>query len=188
MKNAQAALAGRPENQMACKPGSVSHCWGDDYSSRPPVAGRLKQPTRVLAGTLWIEPLHAYSVLLPVRFAWLRLLPNARWALTPPFHPYHPKMAVCLCGTISKLALGGRYPPPFPWSPDFPRGNEAGLEISLRPDISDLAVIQPSGKISLTQRLEKPKANTTGAYATACSAARMPAHSLSQTPSIFSGR
>lgn len=134
---------------MACKPGSVPHCWGDDHSSRPRVAAWLKQPTRVLLGGLWIEPPHAYSVLLPVRFTWLRLLPNARWALTPPFHPYHPEMAVSLCGTISKLALGGRYPPPFPWSPDFPRGNEAGLKVFPSPQQSALAITRPSGSANI---------------------------------------
>ncbi len=67
-----------------------------------------------------------YSVLLPVGFALPLPLPVARWALTPPFHPYRAlprraRAAVCflwhfpwghprrpLAGTVS------------PWSPDFP--------------------------------------------------------------------
>jgi hypothetical protein len=71
-----------------------------------------------------------YSVLLPVGFTVPLLLPVARWALTPPFHPCRGtrrpcgrRMAVAVCflwhfpwgrprrpltGTVS------------PWSPDFP--------------------------------------------------------------------
>lgn len=33
--------------------------------------------------------------LLPMRLAMRLLLPVARWSLTPPFHPYRPKPAVC---------------------------------------------------------------------------------------------
>ena len=34
------------------------------------------------------------------------MLPRARWALTPPFHPYHPKMAVSfLWHCSSQMAL-----------------------------------------------------------------------------------
>ena len=40
------------------------------------------------------------SVLLRVRFTWHSLLPENRWALTPPFHPYWHKPAVYLCCTI----------------------------------------------------------------------------------------
>ena len=39
-------------------------------------------------------PLAAYLALLQPGFAVPLVLPRARWALTPPFHPYHPKMAV----------------------------------------------------------------------------------------------
>jgi hypothetical protein len=92
---------------------------------------------------------HAYSVLLPVRFALPLLSPAPRWALTPPFHPYlfdAPGIGYCrtlraasradgsrgptaltttpakprrsvLCGTFSRFAPGGRYPPPFPVEP-----------------------------------------------------------------------
>ena len=46
-------------------------------------------------------------------------LPGARWALTPPFHPYlaasrtgHRRSV--LCGTFRRVALTGRYPAPCP--------------------------------------------------------------------------
>ncbi len=38
---------------------------------------------------------HPYSVLLPVGFAVPLALPQARWALTPPFHPCRTCPAVC---------------------------------------------------------------------------------------------
>ena len=41
------------------------------------------------------------------------LLPEARWSLTPPFHPYPNETfrRSILCCAISQVALGGRYPP-----------------------------------------------------------------------------
>jgi len=41
------------------------------------------------------RPRHPYSVLLPVGFTLPSPLPETRWALTPPFHPYLPRQAVC---------------------------------------------------------------------------------------------
>ena len=70
-----------------------------------------------------------YSVLLPVGFTVPLLLPVARWALTPPFHPYRaivdPKAAetaaVCFLWHFPwgrpRRALPGTV---VPWSPDFP--------------------------------------------------------------------
>lgn len=49
-----------------------------------------------------------YSVLLPVGFAVPLLLPVARWALTPPFHPCRSK---CRGGLLS-VALSLGLPPP----------------------------------------------------------------------------
>ena len=88
-----------------------------------------------------------YLVLLPVGFAVPLALPLARWALTPPFHPYlagDPSkgagLAVCslwhfpwgrprrsLTGTVS------------PWSPDFPhpavtREVQPSSRLTRRPD------------------------------------------------------
>src|SRR3954452_9370648 len=68
----------------------------DGHSSATPVARRLKQPTRtatrtrVGAGLRFRENMprcRPYSVLLPVGFAVPLPLPEARCALTAPFHP-----------------------------------------------------------------------------------------------------
>ncbi len=52
-------------------------------------------------------PRHPYSVLLPVGFSVPSLLPETRWALTPPFHPYPIKS-----GGLLSVALSLRLPPP----------------------------------------------------------------------------
>ncbi len=52
-------------------------------------------------------PCHPYSVLLPVGFTLPPLLPEARWALTPPFHPYH-----AMHGGLLSVALSLGSPPP----------------------------------------------------------------------------
>jgi len=56
-----------------------------------------------------------YLVLLPVGFAVPLTLPLARWALTPPFHPYltgdspkGPARRSALCGTFPGVAPAGR--------------------------------------------------------------------------------
>jgi len=56
-----------------------------------------------------------YLVLLPVGFAVPLPLPVARWALTPPFHPYpsgEPGRRFVFCGTFPGVAPAGRYPAP----------------------------------------------------------------------------
>ena len=60
------------------------------HSSGTDVAIRLKQPTRTAQPEMpeGCPSRRPYSVLLPVGFAMPRTLPSARWALTPPFHPY----------------------------------------------------------------------------------------------------
>src|SRR5215510_10445856 len=71
----------------------------DGHSSGTPLARRLEQPTRAAAGiepgTLRAQaasvPRRPYSVLLPVGFAVPPPSPEARCALTAPFHP-------CPCG------------------------------------------------------------------------------------------
>ena len=71
----------------------------DGHSSGTPLARRLEQPTRAAAGiepgTLRARapnaPCRPYSVLLPVGFAVPPPSPEARCALTAPFHP-------CPCG------------------------------------------------------------------------------------------
>ena len=56
---------------------------------------------------------HSYSVLLPVGFTLPHPLLDARWALTPPFHPYLHEQAVYFCGTFPEVTLAGRYPAPL---------------------------------------------------------------------------
>ena len=64
---------------------------------------------------------HPYSVLLPVGFTVPSMSPWPRWALTPPFHPYLPRKAVCFLWHFPwgrpRRTLSGTV---FPWSPDFP--------------------------------------------------------------------
>jgi hypothetical protein len=66
-------------------------------------------------------PRRPYSVLLPVGFAVPPALPQARCALTAPFHPYRSLPAggerwarrSVLCGTVPGLTPAGRYPAPY---------------------------------------------------------------------------
>src|SRR6266851_573392 len=62
----------------------------DGHSSGTPVARRIKQPTRMTGpdGPETCVSRHSYSVLLPVGFAVPLPSPEARCALTAPFHPY----------------------------------------------------------------------------------------------------
>src|SRR3954468_736008 len=69
----------------AYKPGSVERELGRSFlweRGRP--RPRAAYPQRLGRGG---PPLAAYLALLPLGFAEPRLLPAARWALTPPFHP-----------------------------------------------------------------------------------------------------
>ena len=113
----------------SCKPDSVaSPPYGrraDDHSSKRPIPGTLPAPEG--AGqmrTTSPSPIWSCSGRgLPC----LADLSNERWALTPPFHPYHtPKgMAVCFLlrypsrgvwSAVSSFSTGL----PVLWSPDFP--------------------------------------------------------------------
>lgn len=61
--------------------------------------------------------LSLYAALLRVGFAVPHSLPNARWAFTPPFHPYvpdEPGARFVFCGTFLEVALTGGYPAPCP--------------------------------------------------------------------------
>lgn len=54
-----------------------------------------------------------YVALLRMGFAVPQALPSARWALTPPFHPYPAALApgrFVFCGTVLEVALTGSYP------------------------------------------------------------------------------
>jgi len=99
-----------------------------------------------------------YSVLLPVWFAVPLPLPAARWALTPPFHPYPPSpfglrwaSPAHLCGACPPQPKGRRRAVCFlwhchwgrprrmlsgtvsPWSPDFPQAQPFGSRACGRP-------------------------------------------------------
>jgi hypothetical protein len=100
--------------QLACKPGSV---WPrispgrGSHSSGTMLAHCLAQPTRTTGPetgcTVLRRPRRSYSVLLPVGFTVPLPLPVARWALTPPFHPYPAKP-----GGLLSVALSLGSPPP----------------------------------------------------------------------------
>ncbi len=129
--------------QPACKPGSVwpwplrtrtwqpflwaTHCCAPQ-ATYPDDQPRKKGRACALR--------HPYSVLLPVGFTVPLPLPVARWALTPPFHPYpaaslpdehqaHLRQsgggAVCFLWHFPwgrpRRTLSGTV---YPWSPDFP--------------------------------------------------------------------
>jgi hypothetical protein len=91
--------------QAARKPNFVL----DDHSSRPAITDRLQQPTRKFrnctlplgasgrcapAARKKAAGLPAYLVLLRVGFTMRHRLLEARCALTAPFHPYRPSLAV----------------------------------------------------------------------------------------------
>ena len=118
----------RPVSRVLC--GAGRSPTRDGHSSGTPVAWRFEQPTRTAgsghrswntaaAGATACVPHRPYSVLLPVGFAVPLALPQARCALTAPFHPYRghlpggagPRRSV-LCGTIPRVAPAGRYPAP----------------------------------------------------------------------------
>ena len=93
-----------------------------------PLPTQLQPPTR----TCWSERSSAaipegveargpYLALLPVGLAMPPLLPAARWALTPPFHPYltltqskpWSDRRSIFCGAFRRVTPPGRYPAPF---------------------------------------------------------------------------
>ena len=65
-------------------------------------------------------------------------LPEGRWSLKPPFHPYHgrqPAMAVYFCCTILGVASTGRYPAPCPVKPGLSSPLQARPSVLLTLDI-----------------------------------------------------
>ena len=79
------------KSESADKPGSVA----DSHSSGMPIARHLMQPTREPCGSqAGLSPQLPYLALLRTGFTLPLLLPEARCALTAPFHPYWPKPAV----------------------------------------------------------------------------------------------
>ncbi|MEA2345806.1 MAG: hypothetical protein QOF63_3975 [Thermoanaerobaculia bacterium] len=147
--------------QPACKPGSVGHRllaqeMRDGHSSGTTFARCLEQPTRtasltspcgVFAFQRTNPRCRPYSVLLPVWFAMPPPLPEARCALTAPFHPYRAEARRAKAGGSFSVALSLG---PLPacakkkprrmlsgtacrWSPDFPPPQPFGPSGSGRP-------------------------------------------------------
>ena len=90
---AQRVCAGRPfKHQPACKPGSVWPAARAANVTAIPLARRLPDassnlPERLIRTDPGLLPRRSYSVLLPVGFAVPLPSPEARCALTAPFHP-----------------------------------------------------------------------------------------------------
>ena len=115
--------------QTACKPGSVHP--GEPgamaiHLGRPSPDASRNLPGRRRGNAPRRRPAcRPYSVLLPVGFTLPPPSPEARCALTAPFHPCPPKpwrrRAVCFLWHFPwgrpRRALPGTV---FPWSPDFP--------------------------------------------------------------------
>ncbi len=123
-------VLGRVVEPSVYKPGSVGTNAGRSFLSgygRPdPLAA---YPRRFDRGG---PPLAAYLALLQLRFTMPPALPRARWALTPPFHPYLIPVLGAIGGLISvalSVALRHSRTSARPgvtwqlalWSPDFPR-------------------------------------------------------------------
>ncbi len=112
------SVQGSKRDQTACKPGSVlaRKRWMTIPLGRPLPGASRDRPGRRRGNTAAGCPAcRPYLVLLPVGFAMPLPLPVARWALTPPFHPYRPgepgRRSV-FCGTFPGVAPAGRYPAP----------------------------------------------------------------------------
>ena len=124
----------RKIRQRACKPGSVHAL--RRWATIPLGGGLLRrssnQPGR-RAGTWPI--CRPYSVLLPVGFTMPPPLPEARWALTPPFRPGRTEARwTAFCGTFPGVAPAGHYP-----APSF-HGARTFL-----PSLAQAAAARPSG-------------------------------------------
>ena len=122
--------------QPACKPGSVrpERPRGRAVVTAIPLGRSLPTASSNLPG--WRgrktgpSPCglhHPYSVLLPAGLAMPLPLPEARCALTAPFHPYPASGAVCFLWRYPwghpRRTLSGAV---SPWSPDFPPRERGG--------------------------------------------------------------
>ncbi|EAT10957.1 hypothetical protein RED65_03040 [Oceanobacter sp. RED65] len=109
---------GQKRSGVGHKPGSVPCEQGHDHSSRLWIAPKLKQPTRSQCGPHLREPIWSCSEWgLPCRVP----LPDARCALTAPFHPYlcylNSHRRYTLCCTGRGLTPPRRYLAPCPMEP-----------------------------------------------------------------------
>ena len=128
----------------------------DGHSSGTPVTRRLQQPTRTTgprhrsrAFACARSSRRPYSVLLPVGFAVPLPLPEARCALTAPFHPY---AAFALAGFGGRSAFCGTFPEPprLAPSPDVIRHRmsmEPGLSSQGRLSALPQAAVRPTDAV-----------------------------------------
>ncbi len=134
--------------QPACKPGSVwpsAPCGAENVAAihlgpalprRPHATYPDGEPETALSGRPSTAPIRFCSRWgLPVPL----LLPSARWALTPPFHPYRstpetPRRRFAFLWHFPwgrpRRTLSGTV---FPWSPDFPHPQPFGSRRCGRP-------------------------------------------------------
>src|SRR5687767_7093327 len=121
---------------------------GDGHLSRMAVAGHLEQPTRGFPLPRYARGwdgrcgshLAAYLALLRLGVALPPLLPTARWALTPPFHPYPGSgLSTETLGGLFSVALSVALRRPgvtwqsTRWSSDFPRAPRGTRDHHARP-------------------------------------------------------
>jgi len=70
-------------------------------------------------------------VLLRVGFTQPLTLPQERWSLTPPFHPYRHSRRFLFCCTGLRVAPTGRYPAPCPVEPGLSSPKRARSSVLL---------------------------------------------------------
>ena len=70
-------------------------------------------------------------VLLRVGFTQPLTLPQERWSLTPPFHPYRQSRRFLFCCTGLRVAPTGRYPAPCPAEPGLSSPERARSSVLL---------------------------------------------------------
>ena len=135
--------------QTVCKPGSVRAEARDDHSSGAYIAARLARPTRATGRkcpcvTAFAAAGRSYSVLLPVGFALPPLLPEARCALTAPFHPCLKRLSRRSSGPggLFSVALSLGSPPPV----------VNRHRISVEPGLSSTGFASDSGRPTVWQR------------------------------------
>jgi hypothetical protein len=153
-------------DELACKPDSVTRqCRAGDHPSRTVVADGLLRSTRELGRAALMRSLSDLAPGGVYRAA--RVTPGAggllhrRFTLTRRRSPWRS----AFCGTVPRVAPGGRYPPPCPM--------ESGLS-SAEPESSDAAA-RPTRPPSILRAAGSPYS---GAPSTASTAAPMMPASL----------
>jgi len=140
---------------------------------RTAIARRLKRPTRRL-GRATLNPdrrvslrpgMPAYVALLPMGFALPPALPRARWALTPPFHPYR-RVVEASGGGFFSVALSSALPLPGVTRHRALRSSDFPSDAYGTPDDRcrvDLRVLRGGGKSELRRAVCRITSGTAGA-------------------------